>query len=44
MILSKDGQVAHRFEMKAPAGDAEALGKAVGVKLLEMAGGRAFLA
>ena len=44
MILSKDGQVAHRFEMKAPAGDAEALGKAVGIKLLEMAGGRAFLA
>jgi hydroxymethylbilane synthase len=44
MILSKDGQVAHRFEMKAPAGDAEALGKAVGVKLLEMAGGRDFLA
>ena len=44
MILSKDGQVAHRFEMEAPAGDAEALGKAVGVKLLEMAGGRDFLA
>ena len=44
MILSKDGQAAHRFEMEAPAGDAEALGKAVGVKLLEMAGGRDFLA
>ena len=35
MILSKDGQVAHRFEMEASAGDAEALGKAVGTKLLE---------
>ena len=44
MILSKDGQAAHRFEMEAPAGDAEALGKAVGVRLLEMAGGRDFLA
>ena len=44
MILSKDGQAAHRFEMEAPAGDAEALGKAVGIKLLEMAGGRDFLA
>ena len=44
MILSKDGQAAYRFEMEAPAGDAEALGKAVGIKLLEMAGGRDFLA
>ena len=44
MILSKDGRAAYRFEMKAPAADAEALGKAVGIKLLEMAGGRDFLA
>ena len=44
MILSTDGQAAHRFEVDAPAADAEALGKAVGEKLLEMAGGRDFLA
>ena len=44
MILSTDGQAAHRFEMDAPAADAKALGKAVGAKLLEMAGGRDFLA
>ena len=44
MILSTDGQSAHRIEMNATAGDAEALGEAVGVKLLEMAGGRDFLA
>ena len=44
MILSRDGQVAHRFEMDALAADAEALGKAVGSKLLDMAGGRDFLA
>ena len=44
MILSIDGQEAHRVEMDAPAGDAEALGSAVGAKLLEMAGGRDFLA
>ncbi len=44
MILSTDGQEAHRVEMEAPAGDAEALGSAVGAKLLEMAGGRDFLA
>ena len=44
MILSTDGQSAHRFEMNATAGDAEALGEAVGAKLLEMAGGRNFLA
>ena len=44
MILSTDGQLAHRFEMDAPAADAEALGKAVGAKLLDMAGGRDFLA
>ena len=44
MILSIDGQEAHRVEMDAPAGDAEALGSAVGAKLLEMAGGRGFLA
>ena len=30
--------------MDAPAADAEALGKAVGIKLLEMVGGRDFLA
>ena len=29
--------------MDAPASDADALGKAVGAKLLEMAGGRGFL-
>ena len=44
MILSTDGQATHRIKMDAPVGDAEALGKAVGAKLLEMAGGRAFLA
>ena len=44
MILSTDGQAAHRMQMDAPVGDAEALGKAVGAKLLEMAGGRGFLA
>ena len=44
MILSPDGQAAHRTQMFGPAGDAEALGKAVGAKLLETAGGRGFLA
>ena len=44
MILSTDGQAAHRMQMDASVGDAEALGKAVGAKLLEMAGGRGFLA
>ena len=44
MIVSTDGQAAHRVHMDAPVGDAEALGKAVGAKLLEMAGGRGFLA
>ena len=44
MILSIDGQAVHRINMNAPVGDAEALGKAVGAKLLEMAGGRRFLA
>ena len=44
MILSTNGHAAHRFEMDASAADAEALGKAVGAKLLEMAGGRDFLA
>ena len=44
MILSTDGQAAHRMQMDAPIGDAEALGKAVGAKLLEVAGGRSFLA
>ena len=44
MILSADGQAAHRFEMSAPAEDAAALGRAVGAKLLEMAGGQDFLA
>ena len=43
MILSTDGQAAHRTQMSAPVGDAAALGKAVGAKLLEMAGGRGFL-
>ena len=43
MILSADGQAAHRLQMDAPVGDAEALGKAVGTRLLEMAGGRGFL-
>ena len=43
MILSTDGQEAHRVEMEAPAGDAERC-SAVGAKLLEMAGGRDFLA
>ena len=44
MILSTDGQAAHRMQMDAPVGDAEALGKALGAKLLETAGGRGFLA
>ena len=44
MILSTDGQTAHRMQMDAPVGDADALGKAVGAKLLAMAGGRGFLA
>ena len=44
MILSTDGQAVYRMQMDAPVGDAEALGKAVGMKLLEMAGGRGFLA
>ena len=44
MILSKDGQATHRMQMDAPVGDADALGKAVAKKLLEMAGGRSFLA
>ena len=44
MIVSTDGQAAHRMQLGAPVGDAEPLGKAVGTKLLEMAGGRGFLA
>ena len=44
MILSADGRAAHRTQMFAPVGDAEALGKVVGAKLLETAGGRGFLA
>ena len=44
MILSTDGQAAHRVQMDAPVGDADTLGKAVGTKLLELAGGRGFLA
>ncbi len=44
MILSTDGQASYRMQMDAPVGDAEALGKALGSKLLEMAGGRGFLA
>ena len=43
MILSIDGKTAHRMRMDAPICDADALGKAVGKKLLEMAGGRDFL-
>ncbi len=43
MILSIDGRTVHRMQMNAPIGDAEALGKASGAKLLEMAGGRSFL-
>ena len=44
MILSTDGQAAYRMQMDAPVGDADPLGKAVGAKLLEMAGGQGFLA
>ena len=44
MVLSPDGRAAHRTQMFAPVGDAETLGKVVGAKLLEMAGGRSFLA
>ena len=44
MILSPDGRVAHRLQMDAPADEAAFLGEAVGVQLLNMAGGPSFLA
>ena len=44
MILSPDGRVAHRLQLDAPVDDAVALGETVGAQLLEMAGGRGFLA
>ena len=44
MILSLDGRVAHRLQLDAPVDDAVALGETVGAQLLEMAGGRGFLA
>jgi hydroxymethylbilane synthase len=44
MILSLDGRVAHRLQLDAPVDDAVALGETVGAHLLEMAGGRGFLA
>jgi hydroxymethylbilane synthase len=44
MLLSLDGRVAHRLQLDAPVDDAVALGETVGAQLLEMAGGRGFLA
>ena len=44
MILSLDGRVAHRLQRDAPVDDAVVLGETVGAQLLEMAGGRGFLA
>ena len=44
MILSLDGRVVHRLQLDAPVDDAVALGETVGAQLLEMAGGRGFLA
>jgi hydroxymethylbilane synthase len=44
MILSLDGCMAHRLQLDAPVGDAVTLGETVGAQLLEMAGGRGFLA
>jgi hydroxymethylbilane synthase len=44
MILRPDGSVAHRAQMEAPRAEAVALGEALGARLLDMAGGRAFLA
>jgi len=44
MILSPDGKAAHRTEMTAARAEAVQLGEAVGARLLDMAGGRGFLA
>ena len=44
MILSLDGRAAHRLQLDAPVDDAVALGETVGAQLLDMAGGRGFLA
>ena len=44
MILSLNGRVAHRTQMDAPIKDALALGEKVGAHLLNLAGGRGFLA
>jgi hydroxymethylbilane synthase len=44
MILSPDGRAAHRLQLDAPVDDAVALGETVGAQLLDMAGGRGFLA
>jgi hydroxymethylbilane synthase len=44
MILSPDGRAAHRLQLDAPVDDAVALGETVGAQLLDMAGGRRFLA
>ncbi len=43
MILLPDGSAAYRAQMTAPRINAVALGKSLGAKLLEMAGGRGFL-
>lgn len=44
MILSPNGRVAYRTQMDALANDAVALGEKVGARLLNLAGGRGFLA
>jgi len=44
MILSPDGRAAHRISAAGPAHDAEQLGRALGDRLLDEAGGRDFLA
>ena len=44
MILRPDGSAAHRRQICAPADQAESLGAELGIELLGLAGGRAFLA
>lgn len=44
MVLRPDGTVAHRGSEVAPKADAVALGRQLGARLLEAAGGRDFLA
>ncbi len=44
MVLRPDGTAAHRATGVAPPGNAAALGRQLGARLLEAAGGRDFLA